>query len=110
MGIEKGCLCPAQGESWLVRGISDTCFYPPLECLGMKWHHHFSPFPSWEKGDGVNPALERSLTMLQHRGSSMPGLSPGSVSSGTPLCHPFPLVSFSRLHCSLSSPQSGIRS
>lgn len=68
--------------------LSDTCFYPPLDCLGIKWHHHF---PSWEKGDGVNPVLKHSLPVLQHRGSSIPRLSPGSASSGTSLSHHVPL-------------------
>lgn len=45
----------------------------------------------------MNPTLKHSLTVLQHRGSSIPGLSPGSVSSGKSLSHHFPLVSFSRL-------------
>ena len=69
---------------------TDICCLSPSRLLG-------------EQGGGVNLALKRSLAALQHGGSSVPGLSSGSVSSGTSLSHHFPLVPFSRLPCPFPS-------
>lgn len=51
----------------------------------------------------MNPVLKHSLAASQHGSGCIPGLSSGSISSGTSLSHHFPLVPFSRLPCPFPS-------